>query len=106
MVAIEFGAPKKTSLKAVWMMLELANKGLFSQMITIPLFKNHHILSQVAGHEMNVVKFLPLLIINCKDINRFLTALEEVIADCHKFPSAMWDFGQSLAANALKSKAG
>jgi ornithine--oxo-acid transaminase len=106
MVAIEFGAPKKKSLKAVWMMLELANKGLFSQMITIPLFKNHHILNQVAGHEMNVVKFLPPLIINCKDINRFLIALEEVIADCHEFPSTVWDFGKSLAANALKSKAG
>ena len=27
-------------------------------MITIPLFNRHRILSQVAGHDMNVVKLL------------------------------------------------
>ena len=64
MIAMEFGSPKSLSLKAAWSMLEAANKGLFSQMITIPLFKNHRILSQVAGHGMNVVKFLPPLVIN------------------------------------------
>lgn len=59
MIAIEFQAPRSMTLKAAWAMLEAANKGLFCQMITIPLFKDHHILTQVAGHGMNVVKLLP-----------------------------------------------
>jgi len=106
MIAMEFGSPKSLSLKAAWTMLEAANKGLFSQMITIPLFKNHRILSQVAGHGMNVVKFLPPLVINDKDCDWILGALDEVIADCHKVPGAIWDLGKTLTGHALKSKAG
>jgi len=106
MIAMEFGSPKSLSLKAAWTMLEAANKGLFSQMITIPLFKNHRILSQVAGHGMNVVKFLPPLVINDKDRDWILGALDEVIADCHKVPGAIWDLGKTLTGHAMKSKAG
>ena len=87
-------------------MLEAANKGLFSQMITIPLFKNHRILSQVAGHGMNVVKFLPPLVINERDRDWTLGALDQVIADCHKVPGSIWDLGKTMAGHALKSKAG
>ena len=106
MIAMEFGSPKSLSLKAAWSMLEAANKGLFSQMITIPLFKNHRILSQVAGHGMNVVKFLPPLVINDRDRDWILSALDEVIADCHKVPGAIWDLGKTLTGHALKAKAG
>lgn len=106
MIALEFGSPKSLSLKAAWTMLEAANKGLFSQMITIPLFKNHRILSQVAGHGMNVVKFLPPLVIGDRDRDWILAALDEVIADCHKVPGSIWDLGKTLTGHALKSKAG
>jgi ornithine--oxo-acid transaminase len=106
MVAMEFGSPKSLSLKAAWTMLETANKGLFSQMITIPLFKNHRILSQVAGHGMNVVKFLPPLVISDQDSDWVLSALDDVIGECHKVPGAIWDLGKNLTSHALKSKAG
>jgi ornithine--oxo-acid transaminase len=106
MLALEFGSPRSLSLKTAWSLLETANKGLFSQMITIPLFKNHHILSQVAGHGMNVVKFLPPLVIDDHDRDWILEALDGVIADCHKVPGAIWDLGKNLATHALKSKAG
>ena len=106
MLALEFGSPKSLSLKAAWTMLETANKGLFSQMITIPLFKNHRILSQVAGHGMNVVKFLPPLVIGPEDRAWILSALEDVIADCHKVPGAIWDLGKNLTGHALKARAG
>ncbi|HWO99443.1 MAG TPA: aspartate aminotransferase family protein [Methylococcus sp.] len=106
MIALEFGAPKSFALKTAWNLLETASKGLFSQMITIPLFKNHRILSQVAGHGMNVVKFLPPLVIQDKDVDWILRALDTVIADCHKVPGAIWDLGKNLTSHALKSKAG
>src|SRR5262244_2007582 len=50
MIGIEFGSPKSLKLKASWNVLEAASKGLFCQLITIPLFKEHKILTQVAGH--------------------------------------------------------
>jgi ornithine--oxo-acid transaminase len=49
-------------------------------MITVPLFRDHHILTQVAGHHMNVVKALPPLIITEAELRRFAGALEQVIA--------------------------
>lgn len=106
MLAMEFGSPKSLSLKAAWTMLETANKGLFSQMITIPLFKNHRILSQVAGHGMNVIKFLPPLVISDRDSDWILKALDDVIGECHKVPGSIWDLGKNLTSHALKSKAG
>lgn len=104
MIAVEFGAPKSLKLKAAWSMLEAANKGLFCQMVTIPLFAQHRVLSQVAGHGMNVVKLLPPLILTDTDKQWVVEAFDQVIADCHKVPGSVWDLGKTLAGHALKSK--
>lgn len=106
MIAIEFKSPSSLKLKAAWVMLEAANKGLFCQMITIPLFKEHRILTQVAGHGMNVVKLLPPLILNQRDVDHVLDALTQTIADTHQVPGSIWELGKNLASHALKAKAG
>jgi ornithine--oxo-acid transaminase len=102
MIAIEFHAPKSLTLRAGWTMIEAANKGLFCQMITIPLFKEQHILTQVAGHGMNVVKLLPPLNLTQKDRDHIVTAFDKTIADTHKISGAIWDLGKNLAGHALK----
>ncbi len=104
MLALEFGKPQSFKLKTAWNLLETANKGLFSQMVTIPLFKRHRILSQVAGHGMNVVKFLPPLVIGARDVDWIVQACDEVLADCHQVPGAIWDLGKTLAGHALKAR--
>lgn len=104
MIAIEFGPPKSLALKAAWGMLETANKGLFCQMVTIPLFKEHHILSQVAGHGMNVVKLLPPLNLTQKDRDWIIRAFDKTIADCHQVPGSIWELGKNLASHAMKAK--
>uniref|UniRef100_UPI0025F3E970 aminotransferase class III-fold pyridoxal phosphate-dependent enzyme n=1 Tax=Nitrosomonas sp. TaxID=42353 RepID=UPI0025F3E970 len=106
MIAIEFKSPNSFSLKAAWMMLEAANKGLFCQMVTIPLFKEHRILTQVAGHGMNVIKLLPPLTLTQKDCDHVLSALTKTIADTHQVPGSIWELGKNLASHALKTKAG
>ena len=50
-------------------------------MVTVPLFREHHILTQVAGHHMNVIKALPPLTIPEEDLRRFAAALEPVLGD-------------------------
>jgi ornithine--oxo-acid transaminase len=102
MIAIEFHSPESLSLKTAWAMLEAANKGLFCQMITIPLFKEHRILSQVAGHGMNVVKLLPPLNLTDKDCRKILAAFEHTIAETHKVPGSIWNLGKTLAGHAIK----
>ena len=104
MIAIEFHSPQSLSLKAAWSMLEAANKGLFCQMITIPLFKDHHILTQVAGHGMNVVKLLPPLNLTQKDHDWIVNAFDQAIADTHKVPGSIWSLGKTLASHAIKNK--
>ena len=104
MIALEFGRPQSFKLKTAWNLLETANKGLFSQMVTIPLFKKHRILSQVAGHGMNVVKFLPPLVIDDDDRRWIVEAMDDVLADCHQVPGAIWDLGKTLAGHALKAR--
>ncbi len=104
MIAVEFESPKSLSLKAAWAMLEAANKGLFCQMVTIPLFKEHRILTQVAGHGMNVVKLLPPLNLTQKDRDWIVSSFDSAIADTHQVPGSIWDLGKTLAGHAMKNK--
>ena len=104
MIAIEFGAPKSLTLKAAWALLEQANKGLFCQLITIPLLKQHRIMSQVAGFGMNVIKLIPPLTLNEEDRTWIRRGFEQVVADSHRVPGAIWDLGRTLAAHSLKAR--
>lgn len=106
MMALEFGKPESLRLKVAWKMLETANRGLFSQIITVPLFTRHRLLSQVAGYGMNVVKFIPPLTLTEDDRRWIVDAVTDVVADAHRIPGAAWDFGKTLATQALRSKAG
>ncbi len=106
MIAIEFEAPKSLTLKTAWAMLEAANKGLFCQMVTIPLFKQQRLLTQVAGHGMNVVKLLPPLNLTQKDRDWIVNSFDSAIADTHKIPGSIWTLGKNLAAHAVTAKKG
>ena len=105
MVGIEFGPPKSLALKASWNLLETASKGLFCQLITIPLFKDHKILTQVAGHASHTVKMLPPLTITDEDCTWIETSLDEVIAASHRVPGAVWSLGKTLVDNAVRKSA-
>jgi ornithine--oxo-acid transaminase len=94
MWAIELRPPGERS---VWSAIERAQPGVFSQLVTIPLFHEHKILCQVAGHRMNVIKALPALVIEEREIRRFAAALEEVVAGAEHASSAMVRLGWRMA---------
>jgi len=50
-------------------------------MVIIPLFARHRILSQVAGHNMYVIKLLPPLCLSQADEDWIVAAFDDVIAD-------------------------
>jgi ornithine--oxo-acid transaminase len=79
MWAIELGPPTGGAARRIWDSVERRQPGLPAQLLVVPLFREHRILTQVAGHHMNVVKALPPLVIDEADIERFARALEEVI---------------------------
>jgi ornithine--oxo-acid transaminase len=106
MIAIEFGPPARLRHKAAYKLLDAAQKGLFSQLVTVPLFQRHHILSQTAGHDQPVVKFLPPLVIDDSDRQWIARAMHEVVADTQNVGGAIWDLGKTLAAAAIRTKTG
>ena len=63
MMGIEFGPPKSLGLKTAWALMHKMDKSLFPQAAIIPLMDEHHIITQVAGHHIDVVKLLPPLVI-------------------------------------------
>jgi len=93
MWAIEFGPPAGSAGRRLWERVERRQPGLFSQLITVPLFHEHRIFCQVAGHHMNVIKALPALSIEEAEIRRFAAALEETIAAAERYPAALARFG-------------
>ena len=55
MIGIEFGAPRSLGLKAAWTLMHGLDKSLFPQAAIIPLIEKHHIITQVAGHNIDVI---------------------------------------------------
>ena len=105
MWAIELGPPAGGGGRALWNAVERAQPGLFAQLITVPLFHDHQILCQVAGHRMNVVKALPSLLIEEEEVRRFADALEDVVAAAERMPRAMARFGLRMARGTARSAA-
>lgn len=98
MFGIDFARPRASMrLKIAWDMLHKLNFGVFGQMIIIPLLEKHRILTQVAGYHTEVIKFLPPINISKEDIDYFLAAMEDVLADSQRVPGTAWNTVMGLA---------
>ncbi len=95
MWAIEFEEPPGGS--RTWKLLERIQPGLFSQLVVVPLFRDHRILSQVAGHGLNVIKAIPPLVVSEDDLDWFVSALEETIGKAEHMPRALVRFALGAA---------
>ncbi|GAA0412582.1 aspartate aminotransferase family protein [Streptomyces luteireticuli] len=103
MIGIEFGRPKSLGLRGRWTMLQAARKGLFAQMVVVPLLQKHRILTQVSGDHLEVIKLIPPLVVGEKEVDRFVDAFTAVMDEAHGGGSLMWDFGRTLVKQALQA---
>lgn len=102
MFGIDFARPKQSiKLKMAWDMLHRLNFGVFGQMVIIPLMQKHRILTQVAGYHTEVIKFLPPMIVTKEDLDWFLSAMQDVLADTLRIPGAAWDTVTGLARRTI-----
>ncbi|MER8043567.1 aspartate aminotransferase family protein [Streptomyces sp. NPDC094032] len=104
MIGIEFGRPSSLGLRSRWTMLQAARKGLFAQMVVVPLLQRHRILTQVSGDHLEVIKLIPPLVIDEADVDRFVTAFTAVMDDAHGGGGLMWDFGKTLVKQAVAQR--
>src|SRR4051794_34898446 len=87
MWAIEFAEPDVG--RRSYRLLDRMQPGLFAQVIVVPLFREHRILSQVAGHGIAVIRGIPPLTITDDDLNWFAGALDETIRKARRLPRAV-----------------
>ena len=79
--------------------------GLFTQLVIVPLYRDHGILSQVAGDHQNVLKILPPLITTHEQADAFVAALDDVLSNLERSLGLLFGVGRSLAIPALKASA-
>ncbi len=101
MIGIEFKAPKSLSLRAAWTAAETARKGLFAQLVVMALMRDHRILTQVAGPDVNIIKLLPPLIIGDEEVEMIVTAFDAVMAEAASVGGRVWAQSVQLVEHAL-----
>jgi ornithine--oxo-acid transaminase len=100
--AIEFGEPQGGG-RTTYRMIERAQRGLFAQLVAVPLFTKHHILSQVAGHDMAVIRILPPLVVTDEDLAEFADALRATIRHA-RGPASLTKLAFSAAGAAVSRR--
>jgi ornithine--oxo-acid transaminase len=103
MIGLVFDAPQSLGSRARFRMIELARKGMFSQLIVVPLFQRHRILTQVAADNVNIIKLLPPLTSSDEEMDSFVAALDDVLADAQRSSGLLVEVGTSMARNTLKN---
>ncbi len=101
MWAIELGEPEAGG-RTTYRLLERMQPALFSQLVVVPLFTDHRVLSQVAGHGLNVIKGLPPLVLSEEDVDWFVDALDATLAEAQKLPKATARFALRAAGAAVR----
>lgn len=101
MIGLEFGKPTSRALRLRWNALERIRPGLFSQLIVVPLFQRHRILTQVAADNVNIVKLLPPLVAGEDEVNQFVDGLEDILEDAHRGAGFYVGFGRTMARGAM-----
>jgi ornithine--oxo-acid transaminase len=104
MIGIEFGEPAAGGASRRFRALEKLRNGMFSQLVVVPLFHRHRIITQVAADNVNIIKLLPPLISGPEEVDYFIDALDDVMADAHRGTGLTYEFGRTMARGALKRK--
>jgi acetylornithine/succinyldiaminopimelate/putrescine aminotransferase len=97
MIAIEFQEPPQFGLKLAWRLMHRIDHGLFAQLVIVPLLSRYRVLTQVAGHNMDVIKILPPLTITEKEVDHFVDAFDKALAGCRRFPGPIIELARNTA---------
>jgi ornithine--oxo-acid transaminase len=63
--------------------------------------EKHRMMTQVAGHNEDVLKVAPALVIQRREIDEFVIAFNDVLGAAHRFPGPFWEVGIRLMRNAV-----
>ncbi len=103
MIGIELGAPSSRLARLNWRLIHMASEGLFPQLIVIPLHRDHGVITMAAGKN-DVIKLLPPLTLSQAEAERFLAALDAVLAECHAGASKNWGVVRDIATATIRRR--
>jgi len=101
MIGLEFKAPKSLAARSAFAAAEKAQKGLFSQLLVMSLMSDHHILTQVGGPSVNIIKLLPPLIIGDEEVEMIVSAFDDVLAESESVRGRVWSQSGQLIKQAM-----
>jgi ornithine--oxo-acid transaminase len=102
MIGLEFGPPQSKALRRRFNTLEHFRSAIFSQMVVVPLYHRHRIITQVAADNVNIIKLLPPLICGQQEVDYFVNALDDVMKDAHNGSGLFFEFGRTMAKGGLR----
>jgi acetylornithine/succinyldiaminopimelate/putrescine aminotransferase len=103
MIGIELRAPRSGVARLSCRLIRMASEGLFPQLVVIPLYRDHGVITMVAGKN-DVIKLLPPLTLSEPEALAFLEALDVVLADCQRAGSKNWAVVRDIATAALRRR--
>jgi acetylornithine/succinyldiaminopimelate/putrescine aminotransferase len=106
MIGLVFDKPETGALRRRWTAIETMRTALFSQLVVLPLYHRHGILTQVAADNTNVVKLLPPLIAGEEEVAYFVDALDDVLGAASSGSGLFWEVGRTMAKGALRRSPG
>jgi ornithine--oxo-acid transaminase len=102
MIGLVFGEPTSRGSRMRYKAVEAVRTAMFSQLVVVPLFHRHRILTQVAADNVNIVKLLPPLIAGPEEVDYFVEALDDVLTSAEKGSGLMFEVGRTLAKGTLR----
>jgi len=100
-VGIEFRPPRNLGLRAAWTAIEAAEKGLFTQLVVMSLMRDHHMMTQVGGPGVNIIKLLPPLIIGDEVVDAIVKAFDTIMDETRNLKGRVWATSGELIKQAM-----
>jgi ornithine--oxo-acid transaminase len=80
---IEFQPPSRLSLRLPFEAFRAIHAGMFGQMLVMRLFRREKVLTQICGNNFMVLKSAPPLVVRESQLEEFVEAVGQVVADFH-----------------------
>jgi ornithine--oxo-acid transaminase len=97
---IEFQAPRKLALRALYEAFNKVHPAMFGQVIVMRMFREKNILTQICGNNFMVLKAAPPLIVHEEQLTEFVTALRDVVQQADT-SATFWTEALGLAKRAV-----
>ena len=98
---IEFTAPKSFVLRASFEAFRAIHAGMFGQVLVMRLFRDHRILTQICGNNFLVLKVAPPLTASEEHVDRFVSAIRDIVELAHARGGGFWAEALGLAKRVM-----